>query len=244
MTKFALIVLALSPLLLRGQDVTTGPPPEKMVTKVIHVRYASAESVRDLIAHTNVSASANNGLKAIVVRGSESNVSAAEQAIKELDAPSPLEGARDVEVTVYVIGATSQAGTALGVVPEMEPVIRQLKAVFRYGNYEVLDSMVIRTREGRTAHTGGLLRNFPNAQVNFVNRYNIDCDLAPPEAGQNRVIPINRFSFSAGIPSSDLRVTLDTNLDLQDGQKVVVGKTNIDNGNAALFVVVTAKSVQ
>lgn len=242
MTKFALLALTLSPLLVAQTANTLAQEP--IITKVIHVRYVPAEAIRDLIGYSRIVASANNGLKALVLKGNASNVAAAEEAVKELDVPLSSESARDVEVSVFVIGAAAQANPDAHSPTELAPVIRQLRAVFPYGDYQVLDSMLIRTREGRLARTGGLLRNFPNAQVNFLNRYNIDCDLADPSAGKERLIRINRFAFSTGVPNSDLRVTLDTNLDLQDGQKVVAGKTNIDDGKSALFVVVSAKFVQ
>ena len=241
MSKFALVVLTVSPLLLTAQAVNTAPPPE--VTKVIHVRYVPAESIRDMVGHGNVGAFANNGLKAIVLKGNAASVAAAEEAIKELDVPSPAESARDVELTVYVIGASAQASQNTQPVAELEPVIRQLKAVFPYGSYQTLDSMLIRAVEGRSANTKGLLKNFPAAQTGFLNHYLISCDLAPRSGGANPGIRLNRFIFSTGIPNSELRVDMDTNLDLRDGQKVVVGKTNIDDGNSALFVVVTAKFV-
>ena len=103
---------------------------------------------------------------------------------------------------------------------------------------------MLRSREGRSAGAAGLLKNFPNAQTGFLNRYNIMFDLGDrSEAGSDRTIRINRFNFSTGVPSSEIRVSVDTSLDVQDDQKVVVGNTNIDGGNSALFVVVSGKFV-
>jgi hypothetical protein len=103
--------------------------------------------------------------------------------------------------------------------------------------------MLIRAVEGRYARTVGLLKNFPTAQTGFLNHYEVNCDLAPRSGDPKQGIRLNKFTFSTGVPNSELRVNMETSLDLQDGQKVVVGKTNIDDGNSALFVVVTAKFV-
>jgi hypothetical protein len=240
MTKY--VLLAVFPLLLSAQTVNTAATPE--VTKVIHVRYVPAESIRDMVGHGSIAAFANNGLKAIVLKGSAASVAATEEAIKELDVPPPSESARDVELTVYVIGASTQSGQNGQPIAELEPVIRQLRAVFPYTGYHLLDSILIRTVEGQSARTTGLLRNFPNPQTGFLNQYEVNCDLDARSGDAKQGIRLKRFTFSTGVPNSEIRVSINTNLDLQDGQKVVVGKTNIDDGNSALFVVVTSKFVR
>jgi hypothetical protein len=244
MNKYAMATVALWPALMFAQDTEKPVVKPEHVTKVIHVRYARAEALRDLVEIGGGRCQANNGLKVLVVSGTASDIASAEQTVKEIDVPSPTELARDVEITVYVLGAT-QKGT-VEATAEMEPVIRQLKSVFPYGSYQLLETVLIRGHEGRGAYSAGLLKNFPNAETAFLNRYNINCELdTPPAAGPaDRTIRFTKFSFNTGVPNSDVRLTLETNLDVQEGQKVVVGNTNIDGGNAALFVVVTAKFVR
>jgi hypothetical protein len=213
------------------------------VTKVIHVRYGRAEAIKDLVGSGSVSAFANNGLRAIVLKGSTASVAAAEQAVKELDVPVASELARNVELTVYVIGASGQGGTESTPAPEIAPVVRQLKAVFPYGSYQLLDTMMIRTREGRSAASDGILKGFPNMQTASQNTYHVRCVLGERNnEGPERTVRLDKFDFGTQVPKSE--ATIDTNFDLQDGQKVVVGNTNIDGGNSALFVAVGAKFVQ
>ena len=236
MSKYAL-ALALSPALMLAQDSAN-------IIKVVHVRYARAEAVKDLIGGS-LYVYANNGLKALVLKGNAASVAAAEEAVKELDVPAVSELARNVEITVYVVGAGAKGPVENAAPRELEPVFRQLKAVFPYSAYELLDSTIIRCREGRQAGSGGLLKNFPTAQTGFLNRYNIAFNLGErPESDSDRTVHFDRFNFSTGVPNSDIRVSVDTNLDVQEGQKVVVGNTNIDGGNSALFVVVSAKFVK
>lgn len=242
MTKLAFFALTFSPLLLAAQNVKTPADPET-VTKVIHVRYVPAESLRDLVGHGNIGVFANNGLKAIVLKGTEANVTAAEQAIKELDVPSPSESARDVELTIYVIGASTQGSQMVQPVPELEPVFRQLKAVFPYASYQLLDSVLVRGHEDKMTSTSGLLRSFPDVRPESPHVYNIIFQLAPRSAAPGQIISLDRFVFDTGVGNSDTKVKIDTHLDLKEGQKVVVGKTNVEDGNSALFIVVTAKFV-
>ncbi len=101
--KSAASVLALSQALMFAETGQT-----QSVTKVIHVRYARAEAVKGLIGG-GLDAYANNGLRAIVLKGSAASVAAAEEAVKELDVPAASEMGRNVELTVYVICAGSTA---------------------------------------------------------------------------------------------------------------------------------------
>lgn len=236
-SKYAAVALALSQPLMFAQKTET-----QDVTKVIHVRYARAEALKDVLNNGGASVLANNGLKAVVVRGSASSVAATEQAVKELDVPLPYELARDVELTVYVIGASPQATPEDKFTAEIAPVIRQLKAVFPYGGYQLLDSMMIRSREGRGSQSDGILRSFSSGQ-SHPNPYHIRCNLGERnDEGSDRTIRLDGFSFSTRVPDAD--VSIDANFDIQNEQKVVVGSTNIDGGNSALFVVVSARFVQ
>jgi len=231
MSKYAL-ALALLPTLMLAEDVT----------KVIHVRYARAEALKEVLNNGGASVLANNGLKAVVVRGSAAFVAATEQAVKELDVPLPYELARDVELMVYVIGASPEATPDDKPTADIAPVIRQLKAVFPYGGYQLLDSMMIRSREGRQSQSDGILRSFSRGQAH-PNPYHIRCNLGERnDEGSDRTIRLDRFSFGTQVP--DTNVNIDANFDIQNEQKVVVGSTNIDGGNSALFVVVSAKFVQ
>ncbi|HEX3681233.1 MAG TPA: secretin N-terminal domain-containing protein [Bryobacteraceae bacterium] len=232
-SKYAVVALALLPTLMLAEDE---------VTKVIHVRYARAEALKEVLNNGGASVLANNGLKAVVIRGSPSFVAATEQAVKELDVPLPYELARDVELTVYVLGASPQAAPEDRSIADIEPVIRQLKAVFPYGGYQLLDSMMIRSREGRRSLSDGVLKSFSRGQLH-PNPYHIRCNLGDRnDGGSDRTIRLDSFSFSTQVPDAD--VSVDANFDIQNGQKVVVGSTNIDGGNSALFVVVSAKFVQ
>jgi hypothetical protein len=236
MIKYAL-ALALAPVVLLAQD-------SNEITKVIHVRFGRAEAIKGLIGTGSVSAFANNALRVVVLKGSASSVAAAEEAIKQLDAPLPDELARDVEVTVYVIGAAAQATSEDRATADLAPVIRQLKAVFPYGGYQLLDTMMIRSREGRESQSDGILKHFPSAQNTELDHgYHVLCVLGDRnDPGSDRTVRLERFAFTTHADKSE--ISIHTDFDLQDGQKVVVGNTNIDGGNSALFVVASAKFVQ
>jgi type II secretory pathway component GspD/PulD (secretin) len=104
-----LALLSICSTLLVGQ---TDKPLE--ITKVVHVRYAVPKAIADLLnpGQGGFIAVADNGMKAVVLKGRPDKIAEAEQTIKELDVPPAGESAHDIEVTVYVIGGTSKIPVA------------------------------------------------------------------------------------------------------------------------------------
>ena len=63
-----------------------------------------------------------------------SNVASAEQTVKELDIPQASDSGRDIEVTVYVLGATNKPQSAVttptATPKPLEAVVKQLQSIF------------------------------------------------------------------------------------------------------------------
>lgn len=248
MNKFAVFAVALSPAMLAAQEPGGGPLPSNVVSKVIHIRYGNPESIAATSPARSVFIRGNNGLKAVVVQGTPDNVAAVSEVIKDLDVPSASETARDIEVGIYVLGAGAKAQSGGSIGSEMQPVVKQLEAAFPYGSYQLLDTMLLRSREGETASTTGVMKAYPGTQQQHANRYVIDYRLALEPGETHRTIRLDKFEFrthtgEAGSDSS-LNVGFETNLQLHEGQKIVVGKTDVDDGDSALFVVLTAKVLE
>lgn len=244
MKKAALLLVALFPITAIAQPAK----PIRDIATLVRLRYAQPDVVKDLAAPGSyVTITANNALKAVVVKGHPEDVADVEKLIQQIDVPPPEASARNVEVTVYIIGATNKATPQAASVPQnLESVVRQLKAIFPYSTYALLDSMLIRSREGREAKTSGMLKDFPaqTAQPGLPNQYGIDYQLTPPETSPTSgTIHFYKFDFRAHERTSHTIVDADfeTNLDLPENQKVVVGKTDIDGGDAALFVVLSGR---
>lgn len=251
MTKFALLTLTCLPLLVAAQDskqdtkpdTNTHPAKEAIVTKVIHLRYAHPEAVRELLFNTGgVNVAANNGMKALVVRGAASQIPIVEQTIKELDVPQASEATRDVELTFYIVGATNRPGESAPPPPDLAPVIKQLKAVFPYVSYTLLDTVLMRGHEGKMSDSGGELRAYPNTDASSHSSYHINCTINPKNLPDDGAIHLEQFIYQSYVAKFETRIQ--TDLDLRPGQKIVAGQTNIDDGNSALFIVVTGKYVE
>src|SRR5262249_1058165 len=124
---------------------------------------------------------------------------------------------------------------------------KQLHGLFQYKGYKTLESFVLRARDGQGGNTSGVIPGNPEASYDF--RYGT----AVVSGGAPRVVQINRLELSVRTPTSErdkegrIRYessSINTNIDVREGQKVVVGKSTFHGSNDALILVVTAKVVE
>lgn len=237
-TDLAYLVLLFAPALLRAADIPLEP-----VTKVIHVQHGSPEAIRDALATPRLSLHANNSLQAIVASGAQADVDRIEQLVHELDVPSSADREANLELTMYIVGASNGGAPEPVSRRDLEPVWKQIRASGSYSNYTLLDSVVIRSKEHRFARISGQLPIFSAGEPE-PNRYSVDCSFGSKSETQRggAGTHIDKSSFRAG-PLDRREVSLETNLDVQDGQTVVVGNTNVDGGKSSVFVVVAVKFV-
>jgi hypothetical protein len=262
--KIAAILLALS-VWLHAQETSHRPDEQTKITKVIRVR-GDAERL-GMLAKTpgGASVTVNNTLHAIVASGSPASVAEVEQIIHELENGSSDEK-KDVELTFYLLSGSSEAQTPT-TDPEnaaLLPVYRQLHAIFPLKSYRLVNTMLLRSSDssGSAPQIRGMLRSLngvgPSGSYQ-PSTYRIVCIAS---ADPSSVIHITRLSFEAQIPVSTtmlnstpsngstpsvtsaqqqiMTLGVDTKLDLHEGQKVVVGTSNIEPGEITLFLVVSA----
>ena len=212
------------------------------VTKVVHVRYASPDKLADLIWTTaEIKVKSDNVLKVLVLGGRSEDVAAIEHVIQELDQPSAgATDARDIELDIYVIGASSKAPTGgeSSIVAGLDPVVKQIRAAFPYKNIQLLTSSSIRSRTGEHSFTRGFFGLGEQEAL-----YDVGFERSEASAGANgqRSIHLSKFSFNCSVKSHKIEVSSD--LDLREGQKVVVGKAGAGSDDSALFVVLSARVV-
>jgi len=255
-----------------AEHAASGQGSADTVTKIVHIRYADAARLADLAGSgvPKIRIDADRTLKVIVVKGPERVVASVEQTIHDLDVPSVSSAtlsAKDVELTVSVISGSNSAegqpetqGS-----PDLAPVIRQLRAIFPYKNYQLLSSMLLRSRENSKATNSGVMKNTGNTNYSQPSSYVVGFDAVDvSQDGGKPNLHVRNFRFTTRIPfipgapggagEKDLpyaatqfqnhEITIGSDVDLREGQKVVVGKANIANSDSALFVVLTARLVE
>jgi len=227
---------------------------EDRVQKVITIKNGNLNgiyhTIRDLLPGSNVLASTDNDH--LILSGPKDTIAGLEEMIKQLDvAPAAKKNA---ETTVYMIIASSQANNS-PVPAELEPVIAQLKGVFQYKGFRVLESFMLRSRSGDGASTNGFLPPLPgtsppaNSKILYYFRFqraSVDSE------GSSPVVRYNDLSLQVKIPmaigfkgdTTYSEATIQTNVDVPAGKKLVVGKTSaVEGSDSALFLVISAKVV-
>jgi hypothetical protein len=179
----------------------------------------------------------------VVLRGTKEQLDAAEAAIKRIDKPPA-----DIDVEFQIVAAS--AGGQDKVPQDLESVVKQLRKTFVYQNYRLVDSMQVRTREGKEASASSVVQSAEaNSQVSY---YNLHFSPALSGDEKGKVVRLDNLRFTAKIPIaaappgtgfSYTETGIYQNVDVRDGQKVVVGRANLNGKEGAFFLIVTAKVV-
>ena len=185
--------------------------------------------------------------KTVVLKGPQEEVDAIERFLKKMDA-APIK--RSVEVTIYMmLGLTTQDGQAK-LPAELTGVATQLRGVFGFKDFRLVETTVLRVREGSGGESSGV---FPDSspgeapsiyQTKFAK---LTITGEPPA----RTMRLDFFRFGGRLASKNaksgevqyIETGVNTDVDVREGQKAVVGKANFGGGRESLFIVLTAKIV-
>lgn len=231
----------------QAQDAKPAAAPDKQqVQKLFVLKYADPQQLSNLLRVFDAQTTPNTGFHALAIRANENAMTAIEEAIKRLDVPTAAQ--RDVDLTAQLVlgaEAADQAGSALP--KDLETVVAQLRQTFPFKTYGLLDVLTLRSRTGGNGQTsttsaGGAVP--VNGQAQPVDSsLNINSISVEGDGATVRIDGFNMQSlvpYSAGNSMQVHRLNLRTDLDIKEGQKVVIGRLGI-NPSQALFVVLTAK---
>jgi hypothetical protein len=242
MKKFliALMVCA-SPVLQAMQQ----PPFE---TKVIELNYVDFRRVTQGGLLNPFQVQVGGSGQTVVLGGPPSNIAAAEAFIRKMDVRP-----RNVEAIFYIVAASQKPGESGPMPNELDPVLKQLKNAFAYQSFKLLETAISRGREnGEIGGSGHLPVNDPDSSMK--RTYNFRAERVAVSPGEKaNIIRFDKLQFF--VHSPDVVKTHLTNkpefttagisadLDVREGQKIVVGKSNFDGAEGAFFLIVTAKVV-
>jgi len=211
----------------------------KMVSKIIPVHYVNVNQLRNMLSVPAVQINANSEMQALVVTGSADAVAMLEEMAKKLDVPPPPHP--DIELTVYLVFGSPQ-GKGDEIPTELASTIKQLHSSFAYKGYRMADSFVLRGRDGESGRTTGVIAG--STEMN--STYSFSYAHATVSGESPRVIRIDNLDMGLRLTRNGSPVDsgLRTSIDVREGQKVVVGKSNINGSDEALILVVTGKVVE
>ncbi len=255
-------LLAVAPLLL-SQATTPEPPQPEKITKMIRVRGNATVLAGLARSGRSTSVEGNSNLHAIVIHATPAEVAEVEKTIHELDSLDPSNSGKNVELVAYLIGgsmdapgSTPDSGTEL-----LAPVYKQLHAIFPYRSYQLINTVLMRSGQGYFTSTSGMLKSLQNnPDFNQPGNYRLQYDSALVTEDSPPLIHLAKVQFNAKIPvaSGGLKtkegyvstqfsmvdIGIETNVDLREGQKVVIGTSNVEPAGTTLFLVVTARLIQ
>ena len=243
-------LLLLAPLAAQEQkkpEDGKAPPPASsgpMLQKIFILKYADPVKVSGLLQVFAFRVVPNSDLHALAVTSTPDVMPAIEDAVKRLDVPSAA--TPNIELTAYFLIGGDGEGAPGGPTPkELESVVAQLNKSFPFKTYHLLDVLTLRTRAGQsagtTSNTGSLGANLPGATNSFrIRSAALSADGTSVRLDKMQVGIRMPTANPAGPPFSDLG--LDADVDIKEGQKVVVGRLSV-NKDQALFLVLTARVV-
>jgi len=216
--------------------------PNDRIQKLVTLKYADPQIVRRLLTNFGVEIQADDRMKVIALSGPRSNVTTAEDAIKQLDLPAAAQ--KDIELTVYFVVGSDQPNLPGNPIPaDLQSTVAALKSTFPFKAYVLLDALSLRARSGVGADTTG------QASGNRFTQFRVR---SASIEGDGTVIRLDGLHAGLRIPHSDGApgkiIYTDTGIstdvvDVKEGQKLVVGRSSLDGPEKALFLVLIAKVI-
>jgi hypothetical protein len=222
---------------------------EERTTKLVHLKYVDPASISGMVNQFGVQVNANSPMQAMTLFGYPAQIAAAEAAIKQLDvAPKTIE-----LIVHFVVGSDQPNLTGAAVPADIRDVITQLKSTFTFKDYKMLDVLTLRTRAGSAAETTGILSSAANPRLSMFSIRNATV------GEDGTTIRIDRMHaglrFPIGQRTTDtksgtrtateyMNTGIDQDVDVKEGQKVVVGRASLEGPEKALFLILTARVVQ
>jgi hypothetical protein len=244
-------LLAAAPILCADEKKKTDEPApaanaeaQHWPVKLFQVKYADVYQLANLFRAFGAVVQPEGGLKVISVRAPKEVLAAIEESLQRLDVPQVP--AKNVQLEAYLLTASGQ-GSSANIPGELEPVIKQLKSVFNYQGFRLLGTLSWRGRDGTGGDVDGLLPSVSSdsAQPTLYS-FRIH-SVAITSEGKEPTIRINDLTLQLHFMlknNANYEARINTSVDAREGQKVVVGKANIDNADSALVLILTAKVVE
>jgi hypothetical protein len=220
---------------------------EERAQRVVEIKNGDARQIFVAVRALGGEVVSTNEGNRILLSGPKAAVDGTEALIKQLDVAAPPR--KNLELTVYMVAASTQPSGGSPLPDALAPVTTQLRTVFPYKGFRLIDSFVLRARLGEGAETSGFIGQNPpgNRTVYTFKVRRLDME----SQGEKPLIRVDGIRLGIRVPVSSpkgdisyIEAGINTDVDLHEGQKVVVGKTSaLDGPDGALFLVISAKVV-
>ena len=219
-----------------AESAPSARQPRTVIKATMHIEVSEAESVLGLL---DVDFALKPDQNLIVLRGESYAVETAIKVIDALDTPRPT-----IDLNVYVVAASQQGKT--DVPAHLEAAVGQLKTVFGYSGFQLLDTVTLRVLEGRYGRADGGIRL---GEDDGRTGYSLSFQKASvvPESGDLK-IRLKGLKFNvdgnANVAGTlrPVRANLMTDVEIREGQKAVVGSSTPQGVGDTLILIIEAKA--
>lgn len=257
-----LVALSLAPTALSQQATTPAPqaPPARVPDyvdftgfkgKVFDVKHRDP---RVLLAamyplgsgFKGASMQYSDEFRTITVRDFPENIAAIEEALKRLDTPQAPQP--DIELRMNVLIASNVEGVANQFPADLGDVVKQMQAMLNYKSYSNLATVVQRVRAGSRNiglnGTADIAAKILEMEKPLTANYDFRAhSLAlSADASGGYQMQLTEASFELQGPGAVGRASIRTDINLRNGEKVVVGTATL--GNKGLILVLSARVIK
>jgi hypothetical protein len=219
--------------------------------KVFDVKYREPRVLVDALrplgsGFKGATISWSDEFRTLTVRDFPENIAAIEEAIKRLDTPQPVQP--DIELRMHVLIASNVEGVASQYPPDLADVLKQIQATLNYKSYSNVASVIQRVRAGsRNVNLTGtadiaakILEGDRPLTASYEYRVHSVALASEPSGGYSVQIGEQEFVFQG--PGQVGRAVIRTDLNLRNGEKLVVGTATL--GNKGLILVLSARVIK
>ena len=228
------------------------------VTKMIKLEHVDPDNVYSLLMSLPVKLRIDSELGFMVVYGAPAMVEFVEKTVEELDVPSERfdagdrPEARNIEITAYLLGASRSSEAGSNVIPLLEGVVAELRRRFPYEGFRLLETTSIRLRPG-SRDSSGISGLIPDLAIEGANpaTYNLAMRLRSVRSTRDgHDISMRHVALQAHLPvptaggkHTYTNLNIETQLDMQAGKTVVVGKAGVQGVVEGIFLILQATVV-
>lgn len=214
--------------------------------KVFDVKYGDTRRIADILRTFNPPQVRHDDvMRTISVRAEPEMLRAMEEVLKRYD----VADARNLEFTIYLVFASPDAAKSGPIAPALDPVIKQMAQTFAFKGFKLNETMLLRCREGKGAEVSSIAPTLGiDGQQMFYQAKFESARIIPDEKGKSiRIDNLRvglRVPYKAGEKGYQYAdVGFSTDIDAREGQKIVVGKANLQ-GSETMFAVLVPRIVE
>jgi len=219
-------------------DPTSRGPRPGDVQKVFVLRYVDAGPLAKILSvfPAAISFARVRELQTLAVSANPAVLAAIEETIKRLDTPPEVK--RNVEVTVHVLECSTRPDETSTTSGELQEVVGQLKRTFNYAGCGLAQTLLAGGRDGSVfTAASGVLHYTLHARADIVTSDRVPL-VRLTQFQVNHSIPVK---IPGGAGTNMVKNSFDGDLEVRNGQRVVVGKLGSSESGKDEILVVTAK---